>query len=196
MPLKLASSKRVRIRMIALVAALVALSLAAYVLSPTGRVRMRLGSRTVAMLQTVRSVEACRIDPNWVQEPKRAVIGQHKEFGIDFHGFEIAGETHKLDAASGQSITVLLRDARTYSGGSKKDCDFAPNVAYRLQCDNGTLEALFDFQCNQMQMLTKDAAGRTTHIAWSDFDPVRGTLAALTKRALPNDPEIQKLPDR
>ncbi len=189
---KSASSKRLRIRIIGILAAAIGIALAVYVLSPTGRVRMRLGSRAIVMLQTVRSVEASRIDPNWVQEPKRAVIGQHKEFGIDFHGFEIVDETRELDPVLSQDIAALLRDARTYSGGSKKNCEFAPTVAYRLQCENGTLEALFDFRCNQMQLLTKNSSGSLTHIAWSDFDPVRGTLSALTKRALPDDPEIQK----
>ena len=161
-------------------------SLVIYVLSPEGRVRMVLGSRTFHLLSRIDRVQPFRIDPNWVQDPKGPVIGQNglAMMGVDFKGFVITATGNSQGMSFAGELASILSDAQTYQG-SNKSCDFSPTIAYRLRAGDGTLELLLDFQCNRLQLLTRDARGQATHSVFGDFDRYRASLSALTTRALP-----------
>jgi hypothetical protein len=169
-------------------ATLLTLVLLGYVLSPVGRVRMVLGSRTLALLDRANRVQAYQIDPNWVQNPRGPVIGQNRltANGAEFKGFVIVGSGQEQGRDAAAVLISLLRDARTY-GGSRKTCDFSPVVAYRLRAGDETLELLLDFTCGRLQLLTRDGHGQATHSVFGDFDHARAGLVALTRQTFPGN---------
>jgi hypothetical protein len=170
----------------AVITTLLALTLLIYVRSPYGRLRMILGAHTLALLSRTDAVQAYRIDPNWVQNPGSETIGGNRlaEMGVDFKGFIITARGRPLDRNAVRALTSILRDARTYQG-SRKDCDFAPTVAYRLRAGAESLELLLDFTCGRLQLLTRDARGAATHVVYGDFDRDLPALTALTRQTLP-----------
>ena len=180
--------RRLPVLIFGMLATAMMVALLIYVLSPAGRVRMILGSYTLALLTRIDQVQPYRIDPNWVQNPKGSVIGQNRlaETGVDFKGFAVVASGKLQGRDFAVALAKIIRDVRTYQV-SRKSCDFSPTVAYRLRAGDESLELLLDFECDRLQLVTRDAHGQATHTAFGDFDRSYPTLVALTKQALPGN---------
>jgi hypothetical protein len=76
---------------------------------------------------------------------------------------------------------------------SSKKCGLLPGVAFRVWHGDRAVEVLICFKCDDLRVhvVGEDDAGEDL----LDFESERRDLLALAKEALPDDPDIQALPD-
>jgi len=99
-------------------------------------------------------------------------------------------------ALAKQIADVLLADDTYMFGPGAKACIFDPAVVLRVWSGADAIDALVCFHCNEIELLTRDGAGRIVHRAYEDLNPSRAALVRLVKRLIPNDREIQAVAER
>ena len=97
------------------------------------------------------------------------------------------------DKAFAAKFVALLQDPRLYAVPRDR-CLFHPGIVYRLWNGRSRVDCLLCFRCDDILILTRDAAGHVVHTEFANFAPLRPTLLALVKQTFPTDQEIQGLP--
>jgi hypothetical protein len=151
----------------------------------SAKVKEKLGARTLAILSGATKVEVFRIDREQPNKDSDKKIGEYfitatgKEQGKDFVA----------------RLTPLLFDERTYFRSRPSRCH-DPGVAYRLWKDKESVEILVCFHCKNLSVTAMAADGQVIQKAFGNFeDAMFGPLAKAAKEALPDDKDIQALPD-
>ena len=93
-----------------------------------------------------------------------------------------------VDEESSRELTEILRNPGTYDWDSAKGCKFDPGVVVRFASKLSTIDVVFCFHCEELQ-IWRDGA----RVGGEDFDAASHKLAAIMKRIFPEDPEIQSL---
>lgn len=159
--------------------------LAAYLMSPVGKMRLALGDRSIHLLREAQTARAFRIDPNWVQNPRGPTIGAGSipEQGVSFPGYRILASGRSLPASETAELRDALLDAEDYAG-PQPACDFAPGLAFRLTGPGGTAEALVDTACGAFQIVARSSRGRLIHTAYGSLGHHAAPLAAVARTSL------------
>lgn len=86
-------------------------------------------------------------------------------------------------------LAAILLDEKTYLFDmAPKSCELNPGVAFRLWKGTRQVNVVLSFECDMLLV--------NPWLGFADFDPARPALVRLVKEALPDDPEIQKLPEK
>jgi len=93
-----------------------------------------------------------------------------------------------VDETSRRDLAEILRNPGTYDWDSAKGCKFDPGVVVRFASRSTTIDVVFCFHCEELQ-IWRDGA----RVGGEDFDAASPSLAAIMKRIFPEDAEIQKL---
>jgi len=93
-----------------------------------------------------------------------------------------------VDSETARALAVILKDPRTYGWEFAKGCKFDPGVAVRFTSATSTIDVIFCFHCEELQIYLDDK-----RVGGEDFDAASHRLAAIMKRLFPDDEEIQKL---
>jgi hypothetical protein len=151
----------------------------------SAKLKEKLGEKTVAILSGATRVEVFRIDK---AQPK-------KEGDKEIGGIAITATGKEQGKELVSRLTPLLFNDRTFFSDPKYKCH-DPGVAYRLWKDKESVEVLLCFRCRNLSVTAKDADGKVIHKAFGNFeDAMFGPLAKVAKEALPEDKEIQALPE-
>ena len=101
-------------------------------------------------------------------------------------GYAILGETVDVPDAVAARLARILGDAATYDFERQKGCKFTPGVAMRWERRRTTVDVLFCFDCDELQVFLDGEA-----VGYEDFDARRSDLLGIVKGLFPADPEIQ-----
>jgi hypothetical protein len=93
-----------------------------------------------------------------------------------------------VDENSARELADILRNPGTFDWDSAKGCKFDPGVVIRFISKTTTIDVVFCFHCEELQIWRDD-----TRVGGEDFDAASHRLAAIMKRIFPEDPEIQNL---
>lgn len=145
----------------------------------------RLGAPTLATLRGATHVETFRVGvtPGFGQPAPTKTIDDRP----------VSAPGLSKDRAFAARMTAVLLDPRLYDVSHDR-CLFRPGIVFRLWKGRACVDCVMCFHCNDIQILTRDAAGRVIHSEFTNFTPLRPTLLALVKQTFPADQEIQGLP--
>jgi hypothetical protein len=93
-----------------------------------------------------------------------------------------------VDETSRRELAEILRNPGTYDWNSAKGCKFDPGVVIRFASETTTIDVVFCFHCEELQVW-RDGA----RVGGEDFDAAAARLVTIMKRIFPDDEEIQKL---
>ncbi len=83
----------------------------------------------------------------------------------------------------------LLLRPKSYSWkAAYKECTFDPGVRTLFEAEGHTIDVLFCFECDQLQIYRDQK-----YVAALDIDPSRPEFVRIVKQLLPNDPDISAL---
>ncbi len=106
----------------------------------------------------------------------------------EISGYAILGETASVGDADAAALGRILGDDATYLFDSQKGCIFSPGIAVRWERRSTTVDVLFCFSCDELEIFANDEL-----VGDEDFDPRRGDILRIVKRLFPSEPEIQAL---
>jgi hypothetical protein len=108
------------------------------------------------------------------------------------HGYPTRSEPVVVAPELARDLAALLRNDDRFYVIYTKACGFSPGYAFRLKTrDSPALLICFD--CDDILVARADRAPELTPIETSHC--ARGELARLLLRALPDDPELQRIPE-
>ena len=158
---------------------------------------------TVAVLEAPDRIEAFALHP-WrpgrppprheSDPPPRLPPGAPTEMG----GRVVYAVGKPLTVDFARRLTAALLDDATYNDESPpfghrtvKSCALWPGVGYRLWSGPRSIDLMFCFLCDQVEVIPDP----TSYAGWAagDIDPARAAFVALAKEALPGVPEIAAL---
>ncbi|HEX8551954.1 MAG TPA: hypothetical protein VF681_10425 [Abditibacteriaceae bacterium] len=145
-----------------------------------------LGISTVNILRNATRVETFRVESG---QPKsgQAIVG---DCPVIYKG-RAQGKVF-----ASQLVRLLLSDKSYFGMGQfnpRKSCIFQPFAAYRVWAKRESVEVCLCFHCEEWNILTKSASGKTTHRAYGSFEGAKSELIALTQKAFPRDKEVRLL---
>ena len=97
-----------------------------------------------------------------------------------------------LAADQAQQIKSLLQSPSSYMW-DVVSCSPDYGVVYNFQSGGHAVHVAFCFKCNIIGIFDGDNDASNSINFTSQFDPMRGQMATLSKTLFPNDKEIQKL---
>jgi hypothetical protein len=153
------------------------------------QVRRLLGDRALRVLPAAAAVEVYRVDPKDYADPTRTPTTPDERVG----GYAVTATGPPQGPEFAARLRRLLFDPGTYWFEAAKGCIFQPGVAFRLRDGGDVVEVLLCFSCDELRILTRDAAGNVLHRGDEDFDPARPALVELAREAFPDDPVIRAL---
>ncbi len=147
---------------------------------PSAKLKERLGSPTVAILQNVARIEVFRVQPKRPEKPAEKNVA----------GYTIVatvGEPKK--ELAGKLAAVLLAD-KTYFGEQSR-C-FLPGIGFRLWTEKKeSVDMVVCLTCTNLRLVSRDADGKEIKSVSGAFGPELQPLLKLIKEAFPDDKEIQ-----
>lgn len=154
--------------------------------APMPKVSEHLSQKVLASLQSAAKVQAWRVASSGGLRPDPS-----KAIGSDFVR-EAAGK--ELDAAQLTALRGILYDDRSYRfAADVADCNFVPDVSFRVESGIDTVETLVSFACAQVLFYSGKPGGRWLPAGTFDVKPARRALLELAKATLQGDAPTQKL---
>ena len=142
--------------------------------------RVPRAARTLAILAKADRVEVYRVKEG----------GKGSE---QLDGYPIVDIGKPQDKAFAGKLKAVLYDEKTYDFDTAKACEFMPGVGFRVLSDEGQVDVILCFHCDELQLFTTDGKHKEVEKKHEDFDRARPALVKLAKQAFPNDKEIQAL---
>jgi hypothetical protein len=93
-----------------------------------------------------------------------------------------------VDETAARKLAEILNNHATYGWDFAKGCKFDPGIAIRFTGEATTIEVIFCFHCQELQVYREGKK-----VGGEDFDAASRPLTAIMKRLFPDDGEIQKL---
>lgn len=172
-----------------LIAPLVALALAfagcGSKQGPSTSVRRFLGDEAVRILSQPKKVEVYRVKDSFSRGPATEPTTQPSG---KIAGLEIVARAPDQDATFGREIASIFFTDEAYSFNVAKACMFQPDTLLRIYGEDGMLDIVLCFHCEEFEFVSYDKSGASVKRGHEDFDGVRDRLAALVKRATGVEP--------
>jgi hypothetical protein len=126
-----------------------------------------------------------KVEAYRVASPHKSPKGDEPE---TIGGANVVSGPVVVDAKAARDLAEILRNSDTYGWDFAKGCKFDPGVVIRFAGKTTTIDVVFCFHCEELQ-IWRDGA----RVGGEDFDAASGKLAAIMKRIFPEDEEIQTL---
>jgi len=108
----------------------------------------------------------------------------------EISGYAIVGETAEVGDTHAAALGRILAHDATYLWDISKACEFRPGVAVRWERRSTTVDVLFCFSCDELEIYVDDDP-----VGGEDFDPRRAEILRIVKQLFAGDPEIQAIPE-
>lgn len=150
--------------------------------------RLELRQPAVDILAGARRVQTFRLNTNY--DPLKTTPNSPQ--GQAFDGFEVTATGQEQGASFAHRLASALFNDRTYEGLEMK-CILVPGVGFRVWRGQTSVDVLVCFHCADLEMRTKDAAGKEVSQTRAHFGLVQPALLALAREAFPADPALRAL---
>ncbi len=142
------------------------------------------GQQWFDLLTKAERIEAYRLESNI----DTVIEAQSEDDVAKIASYPIISEPVTVNQAVASEIVSVLHDESTYDLDIAKPCIFEPGVAVRFTHQSDTVDVLFCFSCNELEIYVN---GKSTGQEF--FDRARLRLIAVFKQIFPNDSVIQSL---
>jgi hypothetical protein len=141
------------------------------------------GEATLDAMATADRVEWFRIDP------------QTRGVGDGIEGYRVVAVGPVLRPPETRGLIDILMSDTTYRWGAASGCKPTPGVAARLRAGTSKVFVILCFECDELQVVRREAGGHEAADVRHNFLPGRPALVRLAKEAFPKDRAIQAMSD-